>query len=101
MTEGKQPEKEQVNQFLLDRLWNAYSMIDDKRRKSFYHLFSEMTVFGLLWLTKDDSCELPIIKTKVQIPVMRSVDLTEEPSTRAAITISCFWDFKLFIVFSL
>ena len=51
--------------FLLDRLWSAYELVDNRRRKSFYFLFTTTTVCGLLWLTRPTTFKLPVIETEV------------------------------------
>jgi hypothetical protein len=58
---------------LLEKLWGAYSTTDDRRRKTFYYLYSIMVVFSLLWITKEQQVPLPFFQTNVEIGMALSL----------------------------
>ncbi len=48
-----------------ERLWSAYSSVDEQRRHTFYLLYLVMIVYSILWITKGEEFVLPLIETKV------------------------------------
>ncbi len=65
---SKESAKRELNpEFLLAKLWQVYSITDDRRRKGFYYLFSSMVLFAILWIKQSQTFELPILKTQVTL----------------------------------
>ncbi len=56
-----------ITDLVLERLWNSYALTDMRRMKSFYYLFSTMAIFIILWVTKEKTIELPLLKAKVDL----------------------------------
>jgi hypothetical protein len=57
--------KEPELDFILERLWKSYELTDNRRRRSFYILFTSTIIFSLLWATKPTTFKLPLIGTEV------------------------------------
>ena len=52
---------------LLERLWVSYSSIDEKRRKTFYYLYSVMVVLSLIWISKEQKVPIHLINIEVEL----------------------------------
>lgn len=52
---------------LLERLWASYSSIDEKRQKTFYHLYSVMVVLSLIWISKEHKVPIQLINIEVEL----------------------------------
>jgi len=54
---------------LLERLWVSYSSIDEKRRKTFYYLYSIMVVLSLIWISKERTFHHPEYGIEVKLEI--------------------------------
>jgi len=56
---------ESVIQRILEKRWNAYTIVEERRRKAFYYLFSTLSLFALLWMANSDKFKIPFLQTDV------------------------------------
>lgn len=64
--EVKALEQEAKSDYVLGKLWDAYSSTDDRRRKAFYFLYSGLAILALLSISAEETLELPFVQTEVE-----------------------------------
>lgn len=64
----------ECNNYLTEKLWDAYKVTNSRRAKSFYYLYIAMLVFGIIILApvKDGAIEIFSIKIQYHIAIMFS-----------------------------
>ena len=64
----------ECNNYLIEKIWDAYKVINSRRIRSFYYLYIAMLVFGIIILApvKDGAIEIFSIKIQYHIAIMFS-----------------------------
>ncbi|KAA3610928.1 MAG: hypothetical protein DWQ05_20785 [Calditrichaeota bacterium] len=56
--------------FLLEKLWNSYEKLDQRRRRTFNLFYGLISLFLILWISHVESINIPMIATKINIQLI-------------------------------